>query len=236
MQVLLQRQSDDRAVGSARDDHAHLGGQCQALLQHAGHPAQLGPGRGQGGAVGHPQLALAVVAQAGGLEDAGQQGVGDCGEVGLAGDHRMGGTGHAAGAEVGLLGGTVLANRHRVAAGGDRSALGQPAQGLGGHVLEFGGDGVGLVGQPGQAGGVEVGGGQVQVGHPSGRAAAVRVQHRGAETQRLRGVHEHAAELATAHHAERDGTRGIGRGAVSGEQHSGHGARVSSVMARAASV
>ena len=68
------RSSPSRA---ARDDDADLGGQRQPLLEHAGHAAERGPGGGQLGAVGDPRLALAVVAEARGLQDAGQQRVGD---------------------------------------------------------------------------------------------------------------------------------------------------------------
>ena len=54
------------------DDDADLGGQRQALLEHAGDAAERGEGAGQLGAIGDAHLALAVVAEPRRLQDAGQ--------------------------------------------------------------------------------------------------------------------------------------------------------------------
>ena len=99
--------------------------QWQHFFQHAGHVAQLVPARHQLVPGLDADLALAVVAHACGLEDAGQQRVVDGRQL-LGGlDHGVGGAWHAALHEVGLLSRAVLGDRHGRAGGRYGQALGQ---------------------------------------------------------------------------------------------------------------
>ena len=67
------------------------------------------------------------------------------------------------------------------------------------------------LGQAGEAGAIEVGGGDVLFGDASGRAAPVGIEHRHGVAASLRGVREHPAELAAAHDAKRRARRDEGR-------------------------
>src|SRR5205814_4973492 len=78
------------------------------------------------------------------------------------------------------------------------------------HVLELGGDGVAAAGHLGQRALVVIGRAQLVVRGGAGGAVLVGVEHQRVEAQRLRGVHEHAAQLAAAQHAQ----RGAGRQTV----------------------
>lgn len=73
VQILLHRQVHPLPIPTPRDDDADLLRQIQALLQHTGHAAQRRECRRQLSRRGHHGLAFAVIAQAGGLEDARQQ-------------------------------------------------------------------------------------------------------------------------------------------------------------------
>ena len=73
----------------------------------------------------------------------------------------------------------------------------------GGHVLELRRDRRATLHQLRQALLVEVAGLDVVVGDAARRADRVGIEHGGEVAHLLRGVHEHAAELAAAHHAER---------------------------------
>ncbi len=96
----------------------------------------------------------------------------------------------------------VLRNRHSGSAGRHWPLAGQGLQRAGGHIFKFGGDGVTQRGQLRQALGIAVIRLDMVVADQSGRAVRVRVQHRREVTQALRGVHKHAAQLATAHDAQ----------------------------------
>ena len=209
VQVALHRQADDLPVAPARHDDRTLVRQRQHLLQHAGHAAHALPGGGQFVAVGHARLALAVVAQARGFQDAGQQHGGHLAQVGLVLDHRIGRGRHAAAGgaagEVRLLADAVLRDGDALGRGRHRTRGGQRGQRLGGHVLEFGGDGVAARGQFAQRVLVAVVGLDEVVAHAPRRAAGVGVEHHRLIAQRLRRVHEHAAQLAAAQHAQGGG-------------------------------
>ena len=115
VQVLLQREGDHAPVAATRDQHADLEGQRQALFQHADRAAEFRPASSEFRPVGDADLALAVVAHAGSLQDAGQQVVADRGQRSFTVDHRIRRHGHTAVGEMRLLGGAVLAHGHRVA-------------------------------------------------------------------------------------------------------------------------
>ncbi len=207
MQVLLHRELDHLAIGAARHDHRQLELQGQQLLQHAGHALHGGKRGGQLGAVTHAGLALAVIAHAGGLENAGQERRIDSGQIGLAADHGIGCAFDAAGLEMRLLVGTVLALGHGTAGRRHRARGGELGQRLCRHILEFGGDRVAGLGQLGQALRVEVVGTDLLMGDCARRAFGIGVQHHRAVAQALRRLHEHAAELAATHHTQRGNAR-----------------------------
>ena len=98
---------------------------------------------------------------------------------------------------VGLVGGRgeLTLRRHR-------AVLRQPREGGRRHGLEFGGDGLAVAAQRGQADLVQVVGAHVVVAHAAGGALFVGVQHRREIAQALGRVHEHAAQLATSHHPQ----------------------------------
>ena len=234
MQVLLRREVNDVASRAAGDDHADLAGQRQQLFEHRRRLLQRDPGGGELGTIGNPQLPFAVVAEPRRLQDAGQQFVADRGQLSRGFDQRVRRAGHAAALEMRLLQSPVLAHRHRVGRRCDRAARGQGAQRGGRHVLELGGDGGGHIGEPPQAIGIEIASANMVVRDEAGRAGGIGVEHRGGVAERLRGVDEHAAELAATEHAERRaGSDETGLAAHGG----GGGAIVSAaVMARAAAV
>ena len=157
----------------------------------------------------HARLAFAVVAQAGGFEHAGQQVFSSGSQISLCFDHGVGRRGHAAlrGAlgEAGFFTDAVLRDGNGVRRRGDGAQAGQFAQGGGRHVFKFGGDGVGQARHFAQGLSVFVSSlDEVVAGAPGG-AGGVRVEHHGFKAKRLRGAHEHAAQLAAAEHAERGG-------------------------------
>ena len=202
VQVLLHGQLHHRAVTAARDDDADFMRQRQLLLQQTRRLRQRGPGRRQGGGVNHDELALAVVAQLRGLQDGGEA----CGveplQVCGRRDDRVGRARHGHACEERLFACAVLANAHGRRAGCHAHLLGQGLERGGRHVLEFGGHGQARRGQLVQGCGVEIGRQQVDVRDQPGRALRVGVEHGRAKAQRLRGVREHAPELASAHYAE----------------------------------
>ncbi len=160
----------------------------------------------------HPHLPLAVVAQARGLQDAGQEVVGDAIDVGFGSDHLVRRRQHVRGrralGEEFLFGDAVLGNRHAGGGGRDEAARGQLRQALRRDVFEFGGHGLAQAGQLVQRHRVVVAGGKQVIGGVPGRAVARRFQHGHLEAHGLRGMHEHAAELAAAHHAQPGRRRG----------------------------
>jgi hypothetical protein len=202
MPVALHRQQADGTVLTARQHHADLGRQRQQLLQHAAHAAQFRKRSLQLLAAGDAALALAVVAQRGGLQDAGQQRFGHAGAVGRRAQHRVGRAGHTAAGEMRLLGGAVLADRQRGGRWGDESLGGQFLHHASRNVLELGADRCAELGQLLQRTRLLVGRAQVFVGRRPGRTVEVGVQHCHAVTELLRGMCSHAAELTAAQHAQ----------------------------------
>ena len=237
MQVALRREVHHLAVTPTRHDHRTFGGQGQHFFQHAGHAVQLGPGSGQRGAGADAHLAFAVVAHAGGFEDAGQQIVGHRGQLLGGVDHGVGRTGHTTADEVGLFSGTVLGNGHGGSSRCHGAERGQQRECRRGHVFKFRGDGAAQVAQTGQAIRVHVVGVDMVVAHAAGGAGCVRVQHGGEVAHALGGVHKHAPQLAAADHTQRGFARAgqDGRGGWAGSGVGAHGAG-GSVMPRASSV
>ena len=159
-------------------------------------------------------LALAVVAEAGRLQDPGEQLVRQGRAVLALLDHRERGVGEAVVAEEGLLGDAVLAHPHRGAAGAHDGEGGQVVEGVGGHVLELGRDRGARPTQPVEGLDVVVGGDEVVVGDAAGGAGLVGVEHPGRVAELLRGPDEVPPELAAAE--DTDGGGGQDHGSGSG--------------------
>ena len=219
VQVLLHWQVHLGAIRTARDDDANLDIERQPLFENAGRAAEFGPRGGQFNAVRDPRLALAVVAEPRGFQDAGQQRIGHRVELRHAADQRVRRTGHAAAPEVRLLGGPVLAHRDGLGAGRDAPLQRQRRERRGGHVLELGGHGGRAGGELRQPVGIEIVAADVALRHLARRARYVGVEHHQGITHLLRGMDEHAGQLAAAHHTQRgagwDESRG-GFGATEG--------------------
>jgi hypothetical protein len=227
VQIAKRREAHQRvAAMTACQHHADLQREVEAALEHAAHATELAPGHGQLLAPLHAALALAVVAELRRLQDAGQQRSGGCRQRGVAVDDRVRRTRHATAHEQRLLEGAILAGGHRRCGWRHRHARGQPLQRLRRHVFEFSGHRGGVARELVERSLVEVVGAQVSLGDaPRGRRG-IRVKHQAAIAEALRGVHEHAPELAAAQHAERGARRDRRRGAHFN----------SCVIARAASV
>ena len=125
-------------------------------------------------------------------------------------DHRIGRARHAALHEMGFFCRAILCDAHRLRCGCDRALLRQQQQRLGRHVFKFGGDGGTVFCQFGQASRVQVTGLHMQMADPTRWTVGVWVKHGGCIPKRLRGMDEHAAQLATTHHTQHHGLA-IGR-------------------------
>ena len=234
VQVALDRKMHHLAATAACHDDRALALERQHFFEHAGHLLELGPGGRQLGARPDADLALAVVAQTCGLEDAGQQVIGHGGQLRFGFDDGMRRHRHATLHKVGFLGGTVLRNRHGVRGGGHKAVRAQGEQRRCGHVFEFSGDGRAALHQLRQALLVEVIGLDVVVAHTPRRAGRIGVQHRREIPHGLGSMHEHAAELAAAHHAQGGG---LAVDHAARKNHTAHdGATGGKVMARAMAV
>jgi len=205
VQVALHRKVDHLARAAARHDHGTLVLERQHFFDHAGHLFELGPGRHQLGTGFHADLALAVITQAGGLEDAWQQLIGHRRQLRFGLDHGMRRHGHAAFHKMRLLGGAVLRNGHSIRGRGHETVRPQGQQGRGRDVLKFGGDGGAALHQLRQALLVQVIGLDVMVTHPARRTGRIGVKHRRVVAHGLRGMHKHAAQLAAPHDAQGGG-------------------------------
>ena len=144
MQVALRREdapSRRRAPRATITEHSKSSGSSFSSTQ--GTPPASSQAAASSSRVAHARLALAVVAQARGLQDAGQQRRGTAASCVGGLDHGMRRARHAAAHEVRLLADAVLRDRHRSRrpARPGRAAASVRQRGRR-HVLEFGGDGV----------------------------------------------------------------------------------------------
>jgi hypothetical protein len=121
------------------------------------------------GGVGDAGLALAVVAEAGHLED-GRVEAGGAAAMSASDWMTAKGPWGRPLSRRKLFGDAVLAHRHRRGAGAHRHELGQVIQGVRRDVLELGGHRGAAFGQRVEGGEVVVGGLQVTVGDEAGRA------------------------------------------------------------------
>jgi hypothetical protein len=175
VQVALHRQVHHGAVGAARHDHRAFELQRQHFFEHAGHLADRAPGGGQLGGGLHAHLALAVVAHAGGFQNAGQQ-VGRARRPAVRpsrSPHRARRARRSAQSAPSPAA-RSCATATALAAGDTGRCAGQRGQASGGHVLELGGHRIAQAGQLGQAVRVFVAGLDVVVAHQAGGAGPGR--------------------------------------------------------------
>jgi len=215
VQVVLEREMHHGAVPAAPDEDRALGLERKLLLQHAATAAQVGPGGGEFGAVANAPLPLAVVTQARGLQDSRQQRSAGCLQVLLAVDHCVGCAGNATALKMCFFQPPILRNRQRVRGRRHRPVLGQRVHRRRGNVFKFGRDRTAQLAHRAQALWIQVIGLHMVVADQPGGTFRVGVQHGGAVPHALRCVHEHAAKLPAAHHAQRSrrtgGTRNDAR-------------------------
>ena len=193
------------AVRVARDDDGDLKLEGEALFEHAVHAAEVAEGLADVLDRGDSGLAFAVIAEAGGLENAGQERGVEGVDVGFAAHGGMRGDGHA-----GHFGDEVLLD---VAVLGDGDGGGRRADAQarllevfergGGDVLELGRDGLHPACERGEAGHVVVLRFDLLAGDFARGAGLAGFEHGDVVAHRRGGLGEHAAELAAAHQAER---------------------------------
>ena len=175
VQIALHREIHHGAIGTARQYDRAFQRQRQHFFQHANLFFQIGKSLAQLGAVRHPHLPFAVVAQAGGFENARQQIRRRRLHVRPSGDIDKGCAWDAAAHEVGFFGQPVLGNRYRLGARCHGARGGEGSERIGGHVFKFGGDGAAQRSQLRQALRVLVGTLDVVVADAPGGAVGVRV-------------------------------------------------------------
>ena len=205
VQVQLDREIHHLPIGPTRHNDRAFGLEGQHFFKHTGHVLELIPGGAQFFTALDADLAFAVVAHAGGLEDAREELIAQSGQLLWLGDDRVGRHRHAAAHKMGFFGRAVLRNGHGIGTRGHRAVCAQRDQRGRGHVFKFGGDGGAALHQLGQALLVQVIGLDVVVAHQPGRTGGVGVEHGGEIPHGLRCVHEHAAKLSAAHHAQGGG-------------------------------
>ena len=171
----------------------------------------------QAGAVGSRAWPLAVVAQTGGLQRmVGIRTPARRSSRRFAVNHRMRRTGRRR-RRSGPSRGCGPGRCADAAAARATPLQGQRLHRVGRHVLELGGDGVAIARPSAPGPRILVAGGTWWwLTSPAG-LACIRIQHGGGIAHALRGVHEHAPELAAAHHPSVTGRRRQpGREPVSG--------------------
>src|SRR5690606_17343976 len=198
--VLGGRVGDDVAVAVARCDDRQFLDQRDLFFQYAGTLEVFECGLQFGDRL-HPRLALAVVAPADALEDAGQQMLAalqilDAFDAFIRRDFqaRLG--------EDGLFLAAVLEGGDVMRFGRDEAGIGQKAQGFSRDVLEFGGDGHAARGHLPPCILVVVGGDDVFVGEGGSGAMRLGIEYRHAIAVILRCGREHPAQLPAAQYAE----------------------------------
>jgi hypothetical protein len=148
-------------------------------------------------------LALAVVTELDGFEDAGKtDGEDGLAKVALAGDDAERTDGEAAAEEEFLLAAAILGGVEDVATGAEGDAGGEGVEGFDGDVFEFVGDDVDAAGELQERGDIGVGGVVLAVGDLAGGAVGRGIDGVDAVAHFTGGESEHAAELATAEAAD----------------------------------
>ena len=194
-----------RPIGIARHDHRAFLRQQQSLLQHARRLSHIQPCLPQRVDAAYLGLTFAVVAQACCFENCRKQAGGRLCHIVGRGDDAVRCAGHATAREMLLFQCAVLRNGY---CGGWRRhglARRQILQRGGGHVLEFGGNGVTGIKQLLPSAHVVIGGHNLAVAGLACRTVGGRVEHHGAVAHALGSMHQHAPQLPAAQHAQRGG-------------------------------
>ncbi len=208
--VLGHRVGGGAAVGATGQHQRQLTGEVEPLLEHARHPTELLPRRGQFARGGTANLPLALVAEAGGLQDRRKADGGGRGrDVGIGLDHSVRPDIDPDVVEESLLGDAVLADTDGRRRWVHEGAPDEPFHRSRRSVLELDGDNSAGVGELVQRGRVVVRGDEVDIGNPPGGGVGVRIQHGRAVTHRARSDDEVEAQLAAAEDAQH-GRRGDG--------------------------
>ena len=176
------------------------------MLHHTRLAAECLPRVGQAVGGVDVRLALAVVAEPGGLHDRSTGDGGPCrGEVAGVVDHSERADGEARLAEEPLLGAPVLHDGDGVWPGANQHAAAQPLQGRGGRILELDRHHGALLGQPVDRRRVVVGGDEMHIGHCARRGGGIGFEHHRAVPHRARRDGEIPAQLAAAEDADGGG-------------------------------
>ena len=178
------------------DEDAELGVEGHPLLHDACH-GELVEGGGELGRRADLALSLAVVAEAGGLDDRREPDA-----LGGAGDGERRRR-HTEVGEEPLLGDAVLGDGDRVRWRSHDHVGGEPLEGGCRRVLELGGDDRARGGEAVEGRRVVVRRDEVLIGDATGRCGRVGVEDDGAVTHRAGGDDGVPAELAAAEHADR---------------------------------
>ena len=202
MLVFRDREGRDRAAARACNDDGNLEREIELLLEHAGHRTHRLPCRPRPIDRCDARLPLAVVAEPGRFQYAGQQPGVQAVEVAGFGDDRMRSDPDAARREETLFADAVLRDRHARGLGTDCAMLCEKRERRRRHVLELGGGGAAAAREFGERSFVEVIGTEMIVGNGAGRAVPAGVEHADLVAQRLRGHAEHAPKLSAAQQPE----------------------------------
>ncbi len=208
----------DLAVGRARGDHRDLALERNEGLEDRGFGAEILPDPVRIVALADDRLALAVIAEAAGLEHGRQADARDRGPQGRRRRHVgiVGGADAEPFDEI-LLGEAVLRGFQDLAVGQHRTARRQDHRGGRRHVLEFIGDDVDVVGEQFQR--LDIGifrAGRVQ--HDvEGRRIRVRRKHLAAQAEPRRRHRQHPAQLSAAENS--DGVAGLQLHLIVGTRH-----------------
>ena len=200
--VLDHVEAFDRAVASARRHHRNLALERHERFENLRLSAELVEHR-RIGAIADHDLALAVVAEAAGLQhgrlaDSGERGDQPVGRI----DAREFGGSDAEAFDEFFLGEPVLRDGQHLRVGQHRLARREKRRGLGGDVLEFVGDDVDIRREAIERRHVEVVGLGHAAHHIEGGRMRVRAEHMAAEAEPRGRQHQHAAELSAAQNAD----------------------------------
>jgi hypothetical protein len=136
------------SIGAACDEARNLLPHLQRLLQHALHAAHAAPRLARRLRAGDPLLALPVVTEPRGLEDAREEFWIDAAKIVDAADHGMRGYRNVLGSDEALFQRAILRDRNRLRCRRHTHALRQARQGSRRNVFELGGNRAAAGGEP----------------------------------------------------------------------------------------
>ncbi|SBV97941.1 hypothetical protein KL86APRO_10949 [uncultured Alphaproteobacteria bacterium] len=205
----------DLAARRPRDDHRDFLRERHEAFEDRGRALDRRPRVGRLRRTVNAELALAVVSQGAGLEDAGGAEVGDAAlQAREVVDLPPGRGGGADAREEGLFGDAVLCGFEHRPRRAHQRPRGEPLDRRGGNVLELEGDHVHRRGEGVERLGVVVGGGGMRGGHRERRGVILRTIDMAAVAEARGGERRHPAELAAAENTDRRSRRDRRRGFV----------------------